>query len=279
MLKIHLKDKSRDAIWIVEKNYSIGSGSGCNLQLNDASIDETHARLITENNKLLLKDNRSASGSYVNGQRITQKEVLPGDLIRLGKVEIDVLDPRETLSQPILTDEVLKTRWKLVADSSWLAGQEYLIPVTSATIGRASDCDIVIPGTHLSRQHAEFNIKDNALHIRDLGSANGTFINDERVIDGIALPGDRLRLDVYSFRVIGPPGNADRTQLRRPRHQNFTPLEQNALPSDPKNWKIKPTSPGNRIEPARSTGSKVVSVISIALLVMMISLLVYFFIF
>lgn len=277
MLKIQLKDKSRDAIWIVEKNYSIGRSHGSHLKIDDDSIDDTHARLITENKKLFLKDNRSTAGSYVNNQRITQKQVLPGDVIRLGNIEIEILDPRESLSQPALSDEILKTRWKLVSDSSWLSGQEYLLPSEKVSIGRASDCDITIPGTHLSRQHAELCIQGNLLHVRDLASANGTFINEERITEGIARPGDRLRLDVYSFRVIGPPGEKDRTRVRRPSDQSYTPLEQPSLSSDAKNWKTKPTSPGNRAEPELSTGSKVVTTISIVALVAMAATVTYLF--
>jgi len=232
---------------------------------------------VSENNKLLLKDNHSKSGSFVNEQRITQKEILPGDLIRLGNIEIEVLDPRESLSQPALSDEVLKTQWKLVAESSWLSGQEYPIGGNRATIGRASDCDITIPGTHLSRQHAEINIQGNLLHVRDLASANGTFINDERINEGIARPGDRLRLDVYSFRIIGPPGEIDRTRVRRPRHQQFTQLKQEAANSDSKSWKTKSTSPGNRIEPDYGKGNRVISAISAVMLLAMAALIIYMF--
>lgn len=278
MLKIQFKDKSREAIWIVEKNYSIGSGSACNLHIDDSSIDDIHARLVTEHKKLLLKDNHSNHGSYVNEQRITQKEVLPGDLIRLGNIEIEVLDPRESLSQPALSDEILNRQWKLVSDSSWLSGQEYRLDGERSIIGRSSDCDITIPGTHLSRQHAELCIQGNLLHVHDLASANGTFINDERVVDGIARPGDRLRLDVYSFRVIGPPNEKDRTQVRRPRNQQYTPLEQETSNADPKNWKTKPTSPGNRIEPDYGKGSRVASSISIILLLAMAAFTAYIFI-
>ena len=278
MLKIQFTDKRRDAIWIVEKSYSIGRSAASNLRINDDSIDDAHARLVKKN-KLFLKDNHSTSGCYVNEQRITHKEVLPGDTIRLGNIEIDVLDPRESLSQPALSDDILKSHWKLVADSSWLSGQEYAINGHQVIIGRSNDCNITIPGTHLSRQHAELSIHGNLLHIRDLASANGTFINEERITEGVARPGDRVRLDVYSFRVIGPPNEKDLTRVRRPSHQHFPQINKEKPNNAAKNWQTKPTSPGNRTEAGISRGSKIISIISILLFVTMIAAIIYIFIF
>ena len=251
MLKIQFKDKRRDPIWVIEKRYTIGSAADNHLVVGDDSLSPLHARLLTKDNALFLKDNNSDTGCYVNEQRVTEKQLLPGDTIRLGNVEFEILDPRESISQQALADDMIPPKWSLVADSSWLSGQEYSIPARSSVVGRGSQCDIVIPGTHLSRQHAQLTIKGNLLHIRDLASANGTYINDERITEGIARPGDRLRLDVYSFRLIGPDSESDKTRIRRPRQPVHTPIERKAVSAEPKQWITKPTSPGNRIEPEK----------------------------
>jgi pSer/pThr/pTyr-binding forkhead associated (FHA) protein len=66
-------------------------------------------------------------------------------------------------------------------------------PVGPATIGREG-CDIVVPDPEMSRRHAAVRILDEGLAIEDLGSKNGTFVNDRR-IEGIAelKQGDRVR--------------------------------------------------------------------------------------
>lgn len=76
MLKLHFKDSRRPPLWIVEKLFSIGSAPDNNLVLDDPSIDPLHANVLHENNRYLLKDNNSSNGCFVNGQRITQKEIL-----------------------------------------------------------------------------------------------------------------------------------------------------------------------------------------------------------
>lgn len=264
MLKIQFKDKRRPPIWVVEKRYTIGSAPDNHLVINSPGVSPYHARLHTQDKSLVLKDNNSDGGCYINNQRITEREILPGDVVRLGDTELDILDPRESLSQPALTDDMLPGRWSLVSDSSWLAGQEFNIAKSNNTLGRGSDCDIVIPGTHLSRQHAELTIKGNLLHIRDLASANGTYINDERVTDGIARPGDRLRFDVYSFRLVGPTQDNNKTRVRLS-GDGYTQVERKEISEEPKNWKTKATSPGNRIEESNQGNSNWLFTISLGL--------------
>ena len=56
MLKIHFKDNRHPPLWVVEKLYSIGSAADNNLVLGDEGIDALHARLISSENKVFLKD-------------------------------------------------------------------------------------------------------------------------------------------------------------------------------------------------------------------------------
>ena len=274
MLKIQFKDKRRPPIWVVEKRYTIGSSPDNHLVIDSNTVSPHHARLHTQDKTLILKDNNSQYGCYVNDQRVTEREILPGDSIRIGDIELDILDPRESLSQPILSDDMLMARWSLVSDSSWLAGQEFVIPNTKNILGRGSQCDLVIPGTHLSRQHAELTIKGNLLHIRDLASSNGTYINDERVKEGIARPGDRLRFDVYSFRLVGPNTDIDQTRVRRA-PSSLTTIERKNPSTEPKSWKTKATSPGNRDENQYSKDSHWFFTISLSLCAAMLVALFY----
>jgi hypothetical protein len=48
-------------------------------------------------------------------------------------------------------------------------------------IGRSKSCDLVVPEDSLSRQHALIELEGDAFYVTDLGSANGVFINGERI--------------------------------------------------------------------------------------------------
>lgn len=76
--------------------------------------------------------------------------------------------------------------------------QEYVLTEGStATIGRQAGNDICIPEQHVSRQHAVINYRDGIFMITDLGSANGTFVNDRQLTEAFPLAsGDIIRLYV-----------------------------------------------------------------------------------
>lgn len=271
MLKIQFKDQRQPPIWIIEKRYTIGSAADNHLSVGDDSLDKLHARLITSNNSLFLKDNNSRQGCYVNGQRITEKELLPGDTIRLGDIEFDILDPLEgsqLSSSPTTSDN---SHWLLVADSGSLAGQEFVISSERCTIGRGSHCDISISASQLAREHAEFTIENHQLQIRDLGSSSGVYVNDERVQKGIIQSGDKIRLDVYRFQAIGPDtGKRKRRVLPAPQL-----VEKKSIDTSAKQWKTKPTSPGNRTEPEPRKHASTLLLLSLLLCAALTAVLVY----
>ncbi len=172
--------------------------------------------------------------------------------------------------------------WRLVADSSWLSGQSFEINEGAQVIGRSNDCDITIAGTHLSRKHAELTVMGEYLSIKDLGSANGTYVNDERVTEAHARAGDRLKFDVYSFRLVGPPVVSDRTQVRQAPSQTLAQASmvkkapvKTSVSVAKKTWKTKPTSPGNREEPKPPASSMVIPALSGLLLLGVVGAFIY----
>jgi len=73
------------------------------------------------------------------------------------------------------------------------AGQEHLLSGELITIGRAIECDIVITGKRVSREHTRVRREGWRVILEDLNSTNGTYLNDERVLAPVQLrDGDRL---------------------------------------------------------------------------------------
>lgn len=52
--------------------------------------------------------------------------------------------------------------------------------------------------------------------VEDLGSANGTWINDKRVHTGMLSPGDELRLDTVRFLLVAPGTHVPATPAPSP---------------------------------------------------------------
>ncbi len=62
------------------------------------------------------------------------------------------------------------------------------------TIGRAPDNGLVVPDGRASRHHARIDVRRGSLVLTDLGSTNGSWVNDRRV-ESVALgEGDRVRI-------------------------------------------------------------------------------------
>lgn len=79
--------------------------------------------------------------------------------------------------------------------SPFLSPERYQLQDRVVTIGRAADCTIPIKDRYLSRRHAEILRMGNGWVLKDCGSANGTFLNGERVESSLPLnSGDRIRL-------------------------------------------------------------------------------------
>ena len=57
----------------------------------------------------------------------------------------------------------------------------------SVTIGRAPGNDLVVEHPTVSRQHATIKIEGGEFRLYDLGSSNGTFVNEQRVREPVAL--------------------------------------------------------------------------------------------
>src|SRR5262245_45631697 len=67
-------------------------------------------------------------------------------------------------------------------------------PGTTVTLGRTSQSDVQIDDPSVSRRHCEISFDEGVLRVKDLGSVNGTFVNERAVQDAEAHAGDAIRL-------------------------------------------------------------------------------------
>jgi pSer/pThr/pTyr-binding forkhead associated (FHA) protein len=75
-----------------------------------------------------------------------------------------------------------------------IAGRAYPL-ANELTIGRAVGCHISLDDTFVSQLHARVFRVDGVVHVEDLGSTNGTLLNDAPVSSpAIVRKGDRLRI-------------------------------------------------------------------------------------
>lgn len=85
----------------------------------------------------------------------------------------------------------------IVVAAGPLAGQRFSVPAEGLRLGRSSSCEIAISDPALSRNHCLFEVRDDALWVTDLASANGTQVN------GVTLGADSYRLKHGDRIVVG----------------------------------------------------------------------------
>ncbi len=195
----------------------------------DPEISRVHARISrSEDGGLIVEDLGSANGTFVNGQRISTPTTLElGDSLRMGRSVLQVTDssgavprkPKPATPTPRgRTDIPAEQREQLVITAGKEIGRrlslsdELIIGRTVSGEGRLSDDHGV------SRRHARV-IRDatGKVTIEDLGSANGTLVNGERLRGPRVLNvGDSIQIGTTTLGVtageaaaaVAPPAQA-----------------------------------------------------------------------
>jgi len=90
---------------------------------------------------------------------------------------------------------------RLVLLSEGFTGKTYELKVDKTTVGRVSDNAFEIPEASVSSHHAEIHLRGNDIFVKDLGSTNGTFINGEKITEGVVKPGQILRIGMVEMRL------------------------------------------------------------------------------
>lgn len=69
---------------------TIGRATGADLILDAALVSRVHCRLEANSETLEVIDLESTNGIYVNGDRVRRAHLIPGDTLKVGRVELSV---------------------------------------------------------------------------------------------------------------------------------------------------------------------------------------------
>ncbi|HEY1319072.1 MAG TPA: cytochrome P450, partial [Streptosporangiaceae bacterium] len=154
--------------------YLVGRDPEADIVVADFRVSWHHAELRPARGRWALADLASGNGSYADGRRADLIEIDATRQIRLG-------DPEDG---PVLDCTLL----------THPAGQ-------ARRIGREPDNDIMVPHPSVSRHHAELHTTPGGYRIVDLGSHNGTFVNEQRVSAATLAEGDTIGFGDTTFRL------------------------------------------------------------------------------
>jgi|TARA_B100000035_G_scaffold263388_1_gene235076 pSer/pThr/pTyr-binding forkhead associated (FHA) protein len=110
-------------------------------------------------------------------------------------------DPTETLSiDDIANAEDKFSAAGFVVTDGPIAGSKYLLDPGTSTLGRHPESSIFFDDITVSRRHAEVTLSGNEARVTDVGSLNGTYLN-QRQIDSTQqlVPGDVLQVGKFKL--------------------------------------------------------------------------------
>lgn len=93
-------------------------------------------------------------------------------------------------------------KFELVVLQNGAEGKRIPLVTPQFKIGRGETCNLRPNSERVSREHAEFTIKDNTLNVRDLGSRNGTLVNGKPIAEtAILTRGDQVTVGPLTFAI------------------------------------------------------------------------------
>ncbi|KQQ97196.1 FHA domain-containing protein [Massilia sp. Leaf139] len=153
-----------------------------------ADLSRRHARIFCEHGAVYFAELGSKNGSTVNGVPVRQAiaALHDGDLLGLGKTLVFRVQMEAGAGHAPQTSQARLASLTLVPEGG--AGMQpivvtefpFMVSKADDAFARYKEMDPA-QVNYLSRRHAHLFLRGGQLHIEDLGSTNGTFVNDVRL--------------------------------------------------------------------------------------------------
>jgi len=197
----------RTGLLLTKLRTTIGRGEDCDIVLDGETVSRLHCAIERFGTVYVAQD-FSRNGTFVNGQRVRQVQLQDGDQLRIGQnlllvqltsaASTGMLKSRETV--PHHLPPVIELNPHIVV-KGLEEGVTQPFSEERITIGRRTDNQVVLEADNISRNHVAIERRDGKYYVRDLESANGTYLNEEQVDLAELRDGDRLRVGNYTMTI------------------------------------------------------------------------------
>lgn len=217
-MKLLFPNGEHDAFTLKPGANRVGSDAGVDVRLTADGISAAHCVIQIDGDSATLAIPDATSVVVINGRQAADGASFKvGDLLLFARVGARVVAGEKAATPapalpplPMMNEDDGHTRVRMALPRFMLRGVSGVtfgktLPLYgSMVIGRQADCEISIPSDEISRRHARLEVTPNGVRVEDLGSSNGTYVNDKRVENAMLKVGDELRLDTLRFQVAAP---------------------------------------------------------------------------
>ena len=193
------------------QEYFGGRQKDCDFILEDETLSRKHIKIYQshESGNWIIEAISEKGGLSFEGEDIDNLEVTDSAAISLNsyifEFSVEQKEEEEEFKNPPATEEINKADMNLTNKSITSDGFTKIQPTDSLvyslhvsvkdessdhvslnegiswTLGRSEDCDIYIDYNALSQKHLNFSRAGDVFTVKDLGSSNGSYLNDEKM--------------------------------------------------------------------------------------------------
>lgn len=208
----------------------MGRAEDNEIVLSDGGVSRRHAQVYVSRGEVTVEDLGSGNGTYYNGYRIQSQPVHDGDEIVIDPfvLQFKLRGADKATSAPAARGDDGRSapaRLQVVVGSG-MAGSSYPITSRGLSIGRSEDRDVVIADPAASRHHCQIALQGGEYVLRDMGSANGVFVNAVRVRECTLADADLVKIGNTEMRFVrydgggGGGGGSKEAAAHTPRQQS-----------------------------------------------------------
>lgn len=178
----------------------VGRAEDNEIVLSDVGVSRKHAQIRISRGEVTLLDLGSGNGCYLDGRRVDNYAVKNGDEI---VIDPFVLEFRLKKSAPAPAPAAPRPTARLdVIAGNGMASSSYPIGPRGLSMGRSEDREVVVPDPAASRHHCSVIPQNGEYLLRDMGSANGVYVNGNRARDHVLADGDVIRIGNTELRFV-----------------------------------------------------------------------------
>ena len=215
----------------------IGREQDNDLVLESESCSRYHAEILHGRGLYKIVDLGSTNGVEVGGTRVPEHLIASETSVKIGDYTLSFSIPQQETPKTVMmpiggmapapAPEPPPPTLLFLQRLTGKGGERSvkIVDGTEYIIGRSPGADVVVDDSRCSGRHAMISRRGGRCVVRDLDSANGTFVNDDKVSQTELRPDDRLTVGQTEFAISDKPTETADEDLLLARTQMGIPVQ------------------------------------------------------
>ena len=215
----------------------IGREQDNDLVLESENCSRYHAEILHGRGLYKIVDLGSTNGVEVGGQRVQDHLIASETSVKIGDHTLSFSIPQQETPKTVMMQvggvipqaapEPPPPTLLFLQRLTGRGGERSvkIVEGVEYVVGRSPGADVVVDDSRCSGRHAVISRRGGRCVVRDLDSANGTFVNDDQVSQTELRPGDRLKVGQTEFTISDKPIETADEDLLLARTQMGIPVQ------------------------------------------------------